>query len=360
VTNGARVATEIRADNVGSLLRPSYLLDARHAQLPTEELRPFEDRAVEEAIELQEDVGLPVLTDGEYRRRFFFSTIEVLYDGIDPTGFVRHHQDFDGVQHELRTPTPVARLTRRATLVDYELEFIRKRTDRFVKVTLPCPSMFPNYWVPGVSEQAYPDREAYLEHLVELMNEDAKALAAAGADYIQLDAPHYSYIQKVRPGVVDRDATLHELIALDNRVLEGVEGVMTGIHICRGNDRSHFTGTEPYDDLAASIFPHVVAERLLLEYDDERSGGFEPLRWVQDDQIVVLGLLTTKRSDMESADELKQRIEEASRYVPLERLALSTQCGFGSNAEGNDITWDAQRRKLELVVAVATDVWGSV
>jgi 5-methyltetrahydropteroyltriglutamate--homocysteine methyltransferase len=350
--------SDIRADNLGSLLRPSYLLEARHHDAPPEELRPVEDRAIEEALALQEEVGLPVVTDGEYRRRFFFSTIEVLYDGIDPTGFIRHHRDFDGVEHELRTPTPVARLTRRGSLVDYELEFVRSRTDRLVKVTLPCPSMFPNYWTSGVSENAYSDRDAYLEHLVELMNEDAKALAAAGADYIQLDAPHYAYIQKVRPGVEDRDATLRELIEMDNRVLDGVDGVLTGIHICRGNDRSHFTGTEPYDDLAASIFPHVAAQRLLLEYDDERSGGFEPLRWARDDQVVVLGLVTTKRSDLETADELKQRIEEASAYVPLDRLALSTQCGFGSNAEGNDITWDAQRRKLELVVRVAEDVWG--
>ncbi len=352
------IPTGLHADNVGSLLRPAFLLEARRSDMARADLRLAEDRAIEEAIVLQEDVGLPVITDGEYRRRFFFSTIEVLYDGIDPMGFVRHHQDFDGVQHELRTPTPVARLTRRASLVDYEFEFVRARTDRLVKVTLPCPSMFPNYWSAGVSERAYPDRDAYLEHLVELMSEDAKELAAAGVDYIQLDAPHYAYIQKVRPGVEDRDATLRQLIALDNRVLDGVEGVLTGIHICRGNDRSHFTGTEPYDELAASIFPHVSAQRLLLEYDDERSGGFEPLRWVRDDHVVVLGLLTTKRSAMESADELKQRINKASRYVPLDRLALSTQCGFGSNAEGNDITWDAQRRKLELVVEVATDVWG--
>ena len=348
----------VRADNVGSLLRPAYLLEARRADVPLDELRPIEDRAVEEAVAFQEAVGLPVLTDGEYRRRFFFSTVEVLYDGIDPTGFVRHHRDFEGVQHELRTPTPVARLTRRGSLVDYELDFLRRRTDRLVKVTLPCPSMFANYWTPGVSERAYPDRDAYVEHLVELMSEDAKGLAAAGADYIQLDAPHYAYIEKVRPGVVDRDATLRQLIALDNRVLDGLDGVITGLHVCRGNDRSHFTGTEPYDDLAASIFPYVSAQRLLLEYDDERSGGFEPLRWARDDQVVVLGLVTTKRSDMETADELRRRIDEASRYVPLERLALSTQCGFGSNAEGNDITWDAQRRKLELVVEVATEVWG--
>jgi 5-methyltetrahydropteroyltriglutamate--homocysteine methyltransferase len=351
-------ASTVRADNLGSLLRPRYLLEARAADLAPGELREIEDRAIVEAVELQESIGLPVVTDGEYRRRFFFSTVEVLFDGIDPTGYVRHHRDFEGVQHELRTPTPVARLTRRATLADVEAAFVRPLTDRFLKVTMPCPSMFPNYWTDGVSDQAYADRDDYLDHVVELMNEDARALVAAGVDYIQLDAPHYAYIQKVLAGVEDRDATLRKLVAYDNRVLEGVEGVTTGLHICRGNDRSHFTGTEPYDEFAASIFPHTAAVRLLLEYDDERSGGFEPLRWAREDQTVVLGLLTTKRSDMETAEELKQRIDEASRYVPLERLALSTQCGFGSNAEGNEITYDAERAKLELVVEVSTDVWG--
>ena len=158
--------------------------------------------------------------------------------------------------------------------------------------------------------------------------------------------------------MTDRNATLRHLVETDNRVFDGVEGVTKSLHICRGNDRSHFTGTEPYDEFAAAIFPHTVADRLLLEYDDERSGGFAPLRHARDDQTVVLGLVTTKRSDMESADELKQRIDEAAQYMPLERLALSTQCGFGSNAEGNAISYDAQRAKLELVVQVATDVWG--
>ena len=352
------MATAVRADNLGSLLRPPYLLDARHADVPPDKLRELEDRAILEAIELQESVGLRIVTDGEYRRRFFFSTIEVLFDGIDPLGYVRHHRDFKGVEHELRTPTPVARLSRRTTLAAYELEFTRANTDRRVKVTLPAPSMFPVYWSEGVSDKAYASKDEYLEHVVQLMNEDAKALVAAGADSIQLDAPHYAYIQKIMAGVDDRDATLRKLISYDNRVLDGLDGVETALHICRGNDRSHFTGTEPYDELAASIFPHTAATRLLLEYDDERSGGFEPLRWVRNDQTVVLGLLTTKRSAMESPDELKERIEEASRFVPLERLALSTQCGFGSNSEGNDITYDAQRAKLELVVAVATDVWG--
>lgn len=348
----------LRADTVGSLLRPQYLLAARGQDLPPEELRAIEDRAIVDAIALQEEVGLPIVTDGEFRRRFFFSTIEVLVAGIDPYGFTRHHRDEAGVQHELRTPTPIDRLTRTSTLVDFELEFTRAHTDRLVKITMPSPSLLAGYWKEGVSDKGYPTKEEYLEHLIELMNEDAKLLVAAGADHIQLDVPHYAYIHKFMTGVEDRDATLRRLVELDNRVFEGVEGVVKAIHVCRGNDRSRFTGTDPYDVFAGSIFPYTAAERLLLEYDDERSGGFSPLRFARDDQSVVLGLLTTKRSDLESEDELKRRIEEAAAFLPIERLALSTQCGFGSNSEGNAITPEAQRAKLELVVKVATDVWG--
>lgn len=348
----------MNADNLGSLLRPPYLKEARQSDLPPDELRAVEDRAIEEAIALQEDIGLPVVTDGEFRRRFFFSTVEELVDGIDPLGFVRHHRDEHGNEQELRTPTPVARLSRRSTLAEYELDFVRARTDRAVKVTMPSPSLLVAYWSEGVSDKAYASKDEYLDHLIELMNEDARALAAAGADFIQLDAPHYAYIQKVMAGVDDRDATLRRLVERDNRVFEGVRGATTCLHICRGNDRSHFTGTEPYDEFGASIFPYTSAERLLLEYDDERSGGFSPLRYARDDQTVVLGLVTTKRSDMETPGELKKRIEEAGDYLPLERLALSTQCGFGSNAEGNHITYDAQRAKLEMIVDVASDVWG--
>src|SRR3954454_4179786 len=322
-----RMTETIRADNVGSLLRPRYLLEARDASLPPDELRAVEDRAVVEAIRLQEQVGLPVLTDGEYRRRFFFSTIEEIMDGVDPTGFVRHHRDFEGVEHELRTPTRAARSSRRSTLAEYELEFARRHTDRPLKLTMPAPSVLAGYWKDGVSDRAYGSRDEYYDHLVELMNEDARAAVAAGAEVIQLDAPHYAYIQKFMAGADDRAATLRRLVERDNGVFEGIDPAHTAVHICRGNDRSHFTGTEPYDEFAESIFPHTAARRLLLEYDDERSGGFKPLRWVRDDQEVVLGLVTTKRSDMERADELKQRIEEASRYLPLERLSLSTQCG---------------------------------
>jgi 5-methyltetrahydropteroyltriglutamate--homocysteine methyltransferase len=348
----------VRADNLGSLLRPAYLLEARSEGLSGAELRAVEDRAVLEVLALQEAVGLPLVTDGELRRRLFFSTVEQTFDGIDPEGFVRSHRDEAGNVEELRTPAPVARLVRRGWLAEAETAFVLHTTSLAVKVTMPSPSLLAAYWTEERSGQAYPTREAYLEHLVELMHEDARELAARGVAHIQLDAPHYAYIQTVMPDVADRDATLRRLVEHDNRVLRGVDGVTSCLHICRGNYKSRFTGTEPYDAFAASILPCAEFDRLLLEYDDERSGGFAPLCHAREGATVVLGLVTTKRPAMEAPDELKRRIEEASRYVPLERLAVSTQCGFGSTAEGNLISPEAQRAKLELVVEVARDVWG--
>jgi 5-methyltetrahydropteroyltriglutamate--homocysteine methyltransferase len=351
-------ARPVRADNLGSFLRPPYLLDARRDGLSGDELRAVEDRAVLEVLALQEAVGLPVVTDGELRRRLFFSTVEGLFDGIDPEGYVRSHRDEAGNVEELRTPAPVARLVRRGWLADAELDFLLASTDRPVKVTMPSPSLLGVYWTEERSGHAYPTRDAYLEHLVELMHEEARELAARGAAHIQLDAPHYAYIQTVMPDVSDHHSTLRRLVEQDNRVLRRIDGVTKSLHICRGNYKSRFTGTEPYDAFAASILPYAEFDRLLLEYDDERSGGFAPLRHTREDATVVLGLVTTKRPAMEPPDELKRRIEEAGRYVPLERLALSTQCGFGSTAEGNLIDHGAQRAKLELCVEVARDVWG--
>ena len=250
--------SEIRADNLGSLLRPPYLLEARGADLPDDKLQLSRIARFDDALALQEDVGLPVSPTGSTggasssRRSRCCSTAS-----IRPASFaIIRTSRACSTSCARRRPSRDCRAAR--PLADSRLDFVCAHTDKLVKVTLPCPSMFPNYWSEGVSNQAYADREAYLEHVVELMNEDAKALVAAGADYIQLDAPHYAYIQKVMSGVEDRDATLRHLIECDNSVLDGVEGVIDGLHICRGNDRSHFTGTEPYDEFAASIFPHTV------------------------------------------------------------------------------------------------------
>jgi 5-methyltetrahydropteroyltriglutamate--homocysteine methyltransferase len=349
----------IRADNVGSFLRPGYLIDAAAAGVSGEDLRALEDRAIAEVIALQEDLGLRIVTDGEFRRNHFFSTLQDVVEGIDPEGYLRHHRDRDGTLAEVHTPTPVAHLERIGYLADVEYEFARAHTALPIKITMPSPSLLALYWTSEKGGDAYPTREAYRDHLVELMHEDAAELARRGVAQIQLDAPHYAYLQEVLADVGDRDAKLSELVEVDCEVLRGVTGVTACLHICRGNMRGRFTGIEPYDGFAHAVLPHAEYDRILLEYDDERAGGFAPLRHLRPDAVAVLGLVTTKRGDMEPADELKARIDDAATHVPLERLALSTQCGFASNALGNEISPEAQRAKLELVIAVARDVWGS-
>ena len=354
------MASRFNADNLGSFLRPPDLRGAREARVPDAELRTLEDRAITEVVRMQEAVGMPIVTDGEYRRKLFFSTVVATADGFDPEGFERSHRDEQGNVLRFGVPTPVARLTRKASLVDLEYRFTRSLTPKPIKVTMPSPSLMLSYWKDGVSDSAYPSKDAFLDDLIRLMNEDAHALAAAGAAYLQIDAPQYTYITdpKIRPEVTDPLGTLRKMIAADNRVFDGVTGAVTALHLCRGNYRSKFTGTKPYDDYAETVFANARVQRLLLEYYDYRSGDFTPLRFVPATVTVVLGLVTTKRSELESEDELRRRIDAAARYVPLERLALSTQCGFASTFEGNEITPAAQRAKLELIVRTAEKVWG--
>jgi 5-methyltetrahydropteroyltriglutamate--homocysteine methyltransferase len=347
----------IRADNLGSLLRPDWLRAAHDdPSLSADERRAIEDRAILEAIALQEDVGLPIVTDGEFRRRHFFSTLVAVTDGIDPEGYERRHRDEQGNWFPVRTPTAVQRIRRTGTMAEHELAFVQAHTDREVKVTLPAPSLLAAYWNHD-ADGPYPTRAAYLDHLVQLTREDVAALAAAGAAHVQLDAPHYSYIATIQPDAEDPDATLRDAVRRDQEVFDGID-VVSALHVCRGNNRSRYVGSDPYDAFADVLFGEIHVDRVLLEYDDDRSGGFEPLRLLPDDVTVVLGLLTTKRSPLEDRATLRARIDEAAAVVGLDRLALSTQCGFASDARGNEITPEAQRAKLALVVDLAGEVWG--
>jgi 5-methyltetrahydropteroyltriglutamate--homocysteine methyltransferase len=353
-------ARHVRADNLGSLLRPPAVR-ASYDEATSTDRRAIEDAAIEEAIAHQERVGLPVVTDGEFRRRHFFSPMLAVTDGLDPEGYVRRHRDEAGAWHEVKTPAPVKRLERTSTMVETELAFVRERTQRQVKITMPAPSLLACYWSEAVSGGAYPTREDYFEHLLELTAEDVRALAAAGADHVQLDAPHYCYLSTIRPDLEDPDAALTEMVRRDQEVFAGVqEDIASAIHVCRGNNRSRFVGTDPYDAFAPALFPHLTVDRVLLEYDDARSGGFDALRLLPDDVTAVLGLITSKHGQMEERDELHSRIEDAAQHVPLDRLALSTQCGFASDADGNDIGPEAQWAKLELVVDTAEEVWGAL
>lgn len=352
-------ADRFRADTVGSLLRPPGLKTAMQRGASPEQLRPLQDEAIRDVLALQREVGLPVVSDGELRRRIWHGPVLDIADGFDPEGFVRTWTDESGREASHTSPVVEATLRRRGSMVDTEARFVLDETALPVKVTLPAPTNFLSYWRDGISDRAYQDRQHFLDDLVAVMNADAHALAAAGVRYLQLDAPKYTFFDEPRlyPDPARRREHLAEHVRNDLRVFAGLRDVTTGIHVCRGNYRSMWESSARYEEFAETLFAEARYNRLLLEYDDLRSGGFEALRFVPADVTVVLGLVTTKRPDLEDPDELRRRIDEASRHVPYERLALSPQCGFASTWEGNELSADDQRRKLELVARTAQHVW---
>jgi methionine synthase II (cobalamin-independent) len=358
-----------RAENVGSLLRPEYLLDARewHARgdLADAELEWVEDRAVDEAVALQERAGLDVLTDGEQRRNVFASQIVQAADGFEAVG--GNEVDWFRLDGSVeRSPVTVAvtgKIRRRRFFCADELAYLRTRTAKPVKVTVPSPTMYAYYWAPGVSDGAYPSPQAYLEDVADLLRDEVAELVRLGAEYVQIDAPELGMLldphqrQWFAAKGFDPDRLIHEGVELSNAIVAGVR-LTVGLHVCRGNDANRYMARGGYERLAREVFPKTAANVLLLEYDDERSGGFEPLQHVPEGKVVVLGLVSTKRAELESEEKLRARVDEATTYIPLERLALSTQCGFASVARGNDLTIAEQERKLELVARVAHEVWG--
>lgn len=349
----------LRAETVGSLLRPPALHEAMAAGVAGPELRAVQDAAVLEVLELQREVGLSVVGDGEMRRRIWHGPVLDVADGFDPEGFTRTWTAPDGRVAQHQSPVVRDRLTERGSLVDVEAGFVLDHADRPVKVTLPVPTNFLSYWTAGISDRAYPDPQEFLDDLTAILNRQARALAKAGVRYLQLDAPKYTFLDNrgLFPDPENWREQLAAHVRNDRRVFDGIDGVVTGIHICRGNYRSMYESTVPYDEMGEVLFSEARYDRLLLEYDDARAGGFDALRHVRADSTVVLGLVTTKHPELEDVDDLRRRIDEASAYVPLDRLALSPQCGFASTWEGNELTADDQRRKLETVVRTASLVW---
>jgi 5-methyltetrahydropteroyltriglutamate--homocysteine methyltransferase len=362
-------ALKARADVVGSLLRPSGLAAARkqfeHGEINPAELKRVEDRAIDAAIEMEEKAGLDVVTDGEFRRYAFFGHLVEALDGFDKLGgWAIPFRDEAGEELVFKRPVVVEKLRWRRSLCGEEWTYLRARTRRTGKVTLVSAQQAAAYYDPEKSKGAYKTRDAYLEDIVDISRREVEELVRLGCTYIQIDAPQYAALldQKMREGYRQRgsdpEALIDRCIELDNAIIEGHPGVTFGLHICRGNNQSKFYAEGDYQPISR-IFQKTLFQRFLLEYDDERSGGFEPLSQVPEDRTVVLGLVTTKKGRLEDAGELKRRIEEASRQVPLERLALSPQCGFASTMEGNRISPEEQRRKLELVGSVARSVWGA-
>jgi 5-methyltetrahydropteroyltriglutamate--homocysteine methyltransferase len=354
---------------VGSLLRPTYLVEARKrletGELNAADFKVIEDRAVNEAIALQETAGIDVITDGELRRYAFYGHLVEALAGFDKYGgWAIPFRDETGEELVLKRPVVVEKLQWKRSMCAEEWVYLRSRKSRPGKVTMISAQQAAAYYDPEKSKGAYATRDAYLADIVDFSRREVEELIRLGCTYIQIDAPQYAALldPQMREGYRQRgndpDKLIDVCIEMDNAIISNHPGITFGMHICRGNNQSKFYASGDYEPISR-IFSRTLFQRFLLEYDDARSGGFEPLRHVPEDRFVVLGLVTTKKPRLETAAELRQRIEEATRYIPLERLALSPQCGFASTMEGNHISPEDQRRKLELVASVVQEVWGS-
>lgn len=357
-----------RSDVVGSLLRPAYLKKAREeheaGRLADAEFKRIEDRAVDEAVSLQLRAGLDALSDGEMRRYAFYGHLVDAVDGFDKFGgwSIPFH-DEKGEEVVQPRPVVVSRLRRKRHMCAEEFTYLRARTDHPAKTTLLSAQQASAYYDSKKSSGAYPTVDAYLADLVELLRDEVAELIRLGCTYIQVDSPQYAALidPKIREGYRQRgndpDRLLDLSIEMDNAVIGGHPNVTFGLHLCRGNNQSKFYASGDYAPIA-KVFRETKYQRFLLEFDDERSGGFEPLAHVPQDRVVVLGLVSSKKPALESKDELKGRIRAAEKFVALDRLALSPQCGFASTWEGNLLTEADQEAKLRLVAETASEVWG--
>jgi 5-methyltetrahydropteroyltriglutamate--homocysteine methyltransferase len=364
------MSTTIRADHIGSFLRPPDILDARHhGDDGSPHLHKLEDRAILEVLERQRELGLDVLSDGELRRNGFMGDLTAAVDGFDyGEGIPRTWKS--GSEAPASQPLRgivTSKLKQKRGLTEHEVPFLAQHAHGTYKMTLPSATQFPAIaWKKGASTGAYPQPSDLLHDITDIIKREMATLAAEGVPYIQIDAPRYSYYldPKWRAWLRaemngDPDKLLDEALAADNACFKAARkpGVELAIHLCRGNNRSKWYAEGGYDAIAEKMFNTLDVDRFLLEYEDERSGSFEPLRFVPKGKTVVLGLISSKVPDMEDKAQLIRRIEEAAKYVPLENLALSPQCGFASVMEGNEMTEAQQWAKLGLVVDTARTVW---
>jgi 5-methyltetrahydropteroyltriglutamate--homocysteine methyltransferase len=360
----------IRADQVGSLLRPPELLAAREAfasgRLDLTALRSKEDDAIRGAVLRQGEIGLDVCADGEMRRYSWLTGMADAVDGFIPDSLMLEWHGPGGGPEKTTAKIVGAKLRKRRMLTADEVPFMKSLGVAPFKVTVPAASNFvPTGFKPGVTDRFYGDRDALLADLVAIVRDEIAWLIGQGVAYIQLDAPFYSHYldphhrAAMQQSGADPDADFETAVRGDNASFAGLarQGVTIAVHVCRGNSRSRWYTEGGYDAIAERLFSRLDVDRFLLEYDTERSGGFEPLRLVPRGKDVVLGLITTKEPALEREDDVRRRIDQAARYVPLEHLAISPQCGFASIAAGNLLSMDDQWKKLELVGKVARRAW---
>jgi len=368
-----RTTPPFRADHVGSFLRPKYLLDAREQffvkkTVTAEQLRAVEDQAITEIVKFQQDVGLQSITDGEFRRTYFH------IDFLDQLGGVKTDipvtiQRPDGTE-ELAPPAirviDKVRHVKNIQLADFQYLKSQVAAGLTPKVTIPSPTMLHfRGGRAGISREAYPELDpVFYDDVAKAYGDELQSLADAGCNYVQMDDTNLAYLcdEKMREAARQRGDDPNELphryAQFINKVVAHKPAGMTlAMHLCRGNFKSTHAAAGNYEPVAEALLSEMNLDAFFLEYDDERSGDFRPLRYLSKGKIVVLGLVTTKFGQMESKDALKRRIDEAAQYAPLDQLCLSPQCGFSSTVHGNNIAVEAQRAKLRLVIETAQEVW---
>jgi 5-methyltetrahydropteroyltriglutamate--homocysteine methyltransferase len=361
--------TKYRADHIGSFLRPPELLEAKRAGA-SQRVRTLEDSHILRLLAKQKELGFEIFTDGELRRDNFMSDFTDSVEGFDMGDAIARTWKASagkGARESGVMGVVTSKLRQIRPLTGGELSFLRKHSPGAIKMTLPSATQFPAIsFKRGVTDKVYENHSALLWDIVAIMKTEMSRLSDEGVKYIQIDAPRYSYFldPKWRDWIqaemkVEPDVLLEDSIRADNACFEAARrpGVTLAIHLCRGNNRSHWYAEGGYDAIAEKLFTTMAADCFLLEYDDERSGTFEPLRFIPKTKTVVLGLVSSKRPQLEEGDELIQRIKEASKYFPLENLALSPQCGFASTMEGNLLSEEEQWAKLRLVSETARRVW---
>ena len=358
-----------RADHVGSLLRPAELKrafrDHRDGRLADEPFRRVQDEAIRRVVRLQEDAGLRSITDGEFRRASYWAHFVAAVDGLEVREALFEFHDESGERMAFTAPYVRAPIARKRSISADEFRFLRSVTKQTPKITMPSPSTMHFWRGPAAIEPgAYGSRDAFFADLARVYREEIAELAALGATYLQMDEVALAMLcdpgvrAAVRARGEDADALVDRYVAAINAALEGrPAGVTVAMHVCRGNYKGKWMAAGGYESVAERVFSGVRVDALFLEFDSPRAGDFAPLRHVSKDKRVVLGLVSSKTPALEDQDDLRRRIDAAARYVPIERLGLSPQCGFASTAAGNPVTEDDEKRKLALVVEVARAVW---
>ena len=360
--------TIYRAEVIGSLLRPAYLWDARRSlrskEITTAQFKTIEDCAVDEMIALQEAAGLDVVTDGEMRRISFIGPLSDVVAGLEPMTVNRQWHEGEQLVDFKMGLAVTGKVRRRRSLVTEEFAYARRQAKKPLKVTMPSPLMLNMFWSPEHSRQAYSDPFQMFADTTDILREEVRDLAALGCEYIQIDAPELAVLVDplAQAAMYDKNGISSKRLLSDgvdmiNAVAEA-PGVTFALHTCRGNNDGRWLAEGGYDAILKEIVKRATNFQVfLLEYDDPRSGSFAPLADIPKDKTVVLGLVSSKRAELEPADSLVKRIDEAARYFPREQMALSTQCGFNSGVRGNPIGEQAQEKKLRLVAEVAHRVW---